>query len=247
MKTGSKFKEIIKSSSEYREMLKPPRVGEIVEGKVIEKDKRGVFVDLLNYKVGIIRKNDLNQSNKTLSSIKEGEELTVKIIDLEDEEGFVVLSLKEAEEDLSWQEFKRYQEEGKDLSFKVAGANKGGLVFNLSGFQGFLPASQLKPEHYPRVKNPTPEKILEKLKELVGKKVNVKVIKVDQKEKKLILSEKAVAQDKSQTSGEKSTSSITKQSKEGEAKTTKSTASSKSKSQSTKSASKKEDTQKENK
>jgi small subunit ribosomal protein S1 len=70
-------------------------------------------------------------------------------------------------------------------------ANKGGLLMEIDGIRGFIPVSQLTPEHYPRVSGADPEKILGKLQALVGQKLNVKIINVNVPERRLILSEKA--------------------------------------------------------
>ena len=70
-------------------------------------------------------------------------------------------------------------------------ANKGGLIINWQGLSGFLPASQLKPEHYPRISDGDKDKILDELKKLVGEKLSVTIIGASPKEGKLIFSEKS--------------------------------------------------------
>jgi small subunit ribosomal protein S1 len=60
------------------------------------------------------------------------------------------------------------------------------------GMDGFIPASQLKPEHYPKVVDGNKDRIMEELKKLVGTKLSVYLISADPKEGKLIFSEKAL-------------------------------------------------------
>jgi small subunit ribosomal protein S1 len=76
------------------------------------------------------------------------------------------------------------------LELPIIEANKGGLIVQWQGISGFLPASQLKTEHYPRVADGDKDKILEELKKLVGTKISVSIISAIPKEGKLIFSEK---------------------------------------------------------
>ena len=78
---------------------------------------------------------------------------------------------------------------------KILEANKGGLIVRLHHITGFLPVSQLSPEHYPRVSGGDKNKILEKLKSYAGQKMNVRVIDVNEQDEKLIVSEKSVWED----------------------------------------------------
>jgi small subunit ribosomal protein S1 len=174
---------------EYKDFLKPPKEGDIVKGIVIEKEKEGVFLDLVNYKTGLVKKDDLRFGGKNISKIKKGEELSVKIIGQENEQGLIPVSLKEATEDIVWQDLQKNQEENKILNLKVVSANKGGLMFNVFGISGFMPVSQLSKKNYPKLENPTPDRIFQELKKFVGKEMKVRVITVDKFKKKLILKE----------------------------------------------------------
>ena len=174
----------------YKDLLIPPRVGDIIKGKVIEKTKNGVFLELGNYKIGLIKKEDLDVSGKSLSKIEKGEEILAKITNLNNKDDFVELSLGEANKDLIWKKLQDLSDEREQILLSVAGANKGGLIFNFHGIQGFLPASQLSREHYPKIENPTPERIFKELKKFVGQEIKVKIISIDSRREKLILSEK---------------------------------------------------------
>ena len=81
---------------------------------------------------------------------------------------------------------------GTVLSLLVKEANKGGLIIDWQGIQGFLPASQLSADNYPRVADGDKDKILVALNELIGKHLSVVMITADQKEHKLIFSEKGL-------------------------------------------------------
>ena len=175
---------------DYKEFLIPPKLGEIVKGKVIEKTKKGILLEIGNYKVGLVPKEDLNISGKNISEIKKGEEISAKVLCLEGKDNLVKLSLKEAEKDLTWKKLQELSEKREKIALTVFGANKGGLIFNFHGIQGFLPASQLSRENYPKVENPTPEKIFQELKKFVGEEMEIKVLTADSRRQKLIFSEK---------------------------------------------------------
>lgn len=174
---------------DYKDLLKPYKEGDIVKGVVVGKDKEGVFLDLVNYKTGLVKKDDLKFGGKNISKLETGEEISIKIIGSENKNGLIPVSLKAATEDIVWQDLQKNQEENKKITLRVASANKGGLIFNVFGINGFLPVSQLSKKNYPKLENPTPEKIFQELKKFVGEEMEVKIITVDKFKKKLILKE----------------------------------------------------------
>ncbi|EKE06462.1 MAG: RNA binding S1 protein, partial [uncultured bacterium] len=94
-----------------------------------------------------------------------------------------------------WTKMKGLVDSGLAVPAKILQANKGGLMVQVDALVSFLPVSQLSPENYPRVPGGDKERILEHLKALIGKTLQVKVIDVDQKDEKLIVSEKAIWED----------------------------------------------------
>jgi len=168
----------------------PPSVGDLVEGPVIAVDKNGVFIDLHPYGTGIIFGKEYIAARDIIKKINIGDKVAAKVVFLENEDGYVELSLKEAKQALIWSEAERFILDKTILDLPVLEANKGGLILSWQGMQGFLPASQLKPDHYPRVADGDKDKILEELKKLVGTKISVVIISALPKEGKLIFSEK---------------------------------------------------------
>lgn len=104
------------------------------------------------------------------------------------------MSLKEARQALIWTEAEEIIKEKRVLEIPVKDANKGGLILEWQGIQGFLPASHLKSEHYPRVNDGDKDKIYDELKKLVGTPLSVTIIGATPKEGKLIFSEKSPEQ-----------------------------------------------------
>lgn len=168
----------------------PPAVGDLVEGKVIANDKSGVYVDLSPLGTGIIYGREYINARDIIKKINIGDSIAAKVVDTNNAEGYIELSLKEARQALIWSEAEEAIREKRILELPVREANKGGLIIEWQGIQGFLPASQLKAEHYPRVIDGDKDKILEELKKLVGQKIAVSIISAIPKEGKLIFSEK---------------------------------------------------------
>ncbi|MEO5927618.1 MAG: S1 RNA-binding domain-containing protein [Patescibacteria group bacterium] len=169
-----------------------PAKGEVVKGIVIAVGRNEVRVDLNGVAVGLVRGPELDPA----AHLTVGDEVEATVVDLDNEFGELELSLRGAGRKKSWDKIKELFTSGNVLPVKVLDANKGGLIVRVEGTAGFLPVSQLSPDNYPRVTGGEKTKILEKLKELVGKMVDVKVIDVNEEEEKLIVSEKAVWESK---------------------------------------------------
>ncbi len=172
------------------ESITPPGIGDLVEGPVISIGKGSVYVDLFPYGTGIIFGREFIAVRDILRKINIGDAVAAKIVELSNEDGYIELSLKEAKQAAIWSDAEKAMKEKKAFDVTVLEANKGGLLINWQGVQGFLPASQLKSEHYPRVMDGDKDRILEELKKLVGGKLSVSIIGVSPKDGKLIFSEK---------------------------------------------------------
>jgi small subunit ribosomal protein S1 len=167
-----------------------PEVGTLIEGAVIDIQSGAVYVDLLPQGTGIIFGREYNSSRDIIKNLNPGDTIKAKVVEKENEDGYTELSLKEAKQALLWKEAEAAIKDKTIFILSVKDANKGGLIIDWQGLQGFLPASQLKPEHYPRVENGDKEGIFNELKKLTGEKVSVIMIAANPKEGKLIFSEK---------------------------------------------------------
>ena len=169
----------------------PPSLGDLVEGPVIAIDKKGVFIDLKPYGTGIIFGREYINARDIIRKVNVGDNIAAKVVDISNAEGYIELSLKEAKQALIWSEAEEAIKSKATFEVPVLEANKGGLLMSWQGIHGFLPASQLKADHYPRVEDGDKDKILEELKKLVGQKLSVTIIGATPKEGKLIFSEKS--------------------------------------------------------
>lgn len=167
-----------------------PKKEDIIEGAVISLDRSSVYVDLAPYGTGVIYGREYMTARDLIKNINVGDLIKAKVVEVENDDGYIELSLKEAKQALIWSDAEVAIREKTIFDLPIKEANKGGLIIEWQGVQGFLPASQLKPEHYPRVEDSDKDKILEELKKLIGQKIAVMMISANPKEGKLIFSEK---------------------------------------------------------
>ncbi len=172
----------------------PPAVNDVVEGPVIAISRGRVYIDIAPFGTGIIYGREYNNARDIIKKINIGDKIAGKVIGLDNKEGYIEISLKEARQALIWNEADIAIREKTAYEVVITEANKGGLLIAWQGIQGFLPASQLKAEHYPRVADGDKDKILEELKRLVGTKIAVTIISAAPQEGKLIFSEKSSEQ-----------------------------------------------------
>ncbi len=187
---------MLKESSVLMERLlnetkNPSSVGDLVEGPVINIEKNAVYIDLAPMGTGIIYGKEFITARDIIKKINIGDAIAAKVVDVNNKEGYIELSLKEARQALIWSDAEEAIKNKNVLELPIIEANKGGLIIQWQGITGFLPASQLKTEHYPRVTDGDKDKILEELKKLVGQHISVSIISALPKEGKLIFSEKS--------------------------------------------------------
>jgi len=168
------------------------KVGGLIEGAIIEKTSKAVHIDLGLLGTGIIYGRELMDAYEILKKSKPGDKILGKIVELENEDGYVELSLKEASRQRVWDQLREKQKSQEIIVVKISEANRGGLVAPISGIKAFLPVSQLAPKHYPRIEGGDKEKILVELNKLVGQELKVKILDMFPEEEKLIISEKEV-------------------------------------------------------
>jgi len=169
----------------------PPSLDDLIEGPVISIDKGAVFIDLPPFGTGIIYGREFQNARDIIKRINVGDTVAGKVVGIGGKEGYIEISLKEARQALIWSEAEEAIRDKRIFELPITDANKGGLIINWQGLTGFLPASQLKPEHYPRISDGDKDKIFDELKKLVGEKLSVAIIGVSPKEGKLIFSEKS--------------------------------------------------------
>ena len=173
-----------------------PSIGSFVEGFILEKKERALFIDLSPYGTGIIQGVNYLDTKSYIKKLELGTKVLVKILDWNNEEGLIEMALQNLEKEKAWKKIKEMKKEDEAFLLLISEVNAGGLMCNLENIKGFLPASQLSKSHYPKVEEGNKNKILEKLKFLIGEKIQVKILDFDPSANKLIFSEKLVEKDK---------------------------------------------------
>ena len=158
------------------------REGDVISGTVIDVNEEEVTLDLKYYTQGVIKAEDMSNDPtfSLLNDVKEGDVIEATVVRMDDGQGNILLSKKEANEVLSWDVLEQMKEEKTDVTVKVSEAVNGGAVAYVEGIRGFIPASQLDLNY---VEDPSA---------YVGKTLKVRVITVDQEKEKLVLSAKEI-------------------------------------------------------
>lgn len=175
-----------------------PEIGDVLDGIVIDISPHSVLLDLGSFGTGIVYGKDTRDGLRGNTKLKLGDKVHATLTSLENEDGYIELSIREASYEKAWEDLESKKDNEEAVNTRVLDANKGGLMVEINGIGGFLPVSQLASEHYPRVEDGNKNKILEKLKRLVGQTLLVKIIDTYRDEEKLIVSEKAAMSEKEQ-------------------------------------------------
>lgn len=176
--------------------IKIPKEGDKVKGIVIQLDNQAVYVDLGDLGTGVVYGKEVKDGIGGKGKLQIGDEISATIVDLENDDGYVELSVREAAREEAWEDLARKKDSRDILSTRILDANKGGLMVEVNGVTGFMPVSQLTAEHYPRVEDGDRNKILEILRSYIGTEMKVCVIDAVKDEEKLIVSEKEAYKDK---------------------------------------------------
>ena len=175
---------------EEKQYFNLPKVGELVKGTVISSNKNEVHIDLGGVATGVVRGRERYDESEEYKNLKPGDIIEATVLELENENGEIELSFQYAGRQKAWQSLRDLEKAANIVQALITDANKGGLMIKVENTVGFLPVSQLSPEHYPRVPGGDKMRILEILKGYIGKKFDVKVLDLNEEDDKLIVSEK---------------------------------------------------------
>jgi ribosomal protein S1 len=159
---------------------KPLAHGDIIDGVVVRVDPDEVLVDVGSKSEGVISARELGtHGDPDMVELQSGDHIKVFVLQPENEDGNVVLSLRRARAESVWLKAQDKQTSGEPIEADVREQNKGGLIVSIMGLRGFLPTSQVARAHSSN------------LEELVGQHISVKIIEVNRKRNRLIVSQKA--------------------------------------------------------
>lgn len=170
--------------------------GTTVPGIVIDSSPSRILVQLPGGVTGIVTKKEATGFGVTTDDYEVGTPIEAMVIQSENEQGLVMLSLRRASQEMVWAELHECFEESRIIKVKVTDANKGGLMTLYKGLKAFLPVSQLTPLNYPRVDGADAGEILRRLQSHAGSEMAVRVINADRERGKLIVSEKEAVRER---------------------------------------------------
>lgn len=182
--------QVTESMDDYKQELESSfrklSVGDIITGTIIAVTEEDITLDLRYYAPGIIKAEDFSNDPdfNPIESLQIGDSLEATIIRMDDGEGNLLLSRKEANDILAWEKLNQYLTEETTLNVRIKGIVPSGVIAYVEGIRGFIPASHLSMDY------------VEDCNPWLGKDVDVRIITVDESKKKLVLSAKAVLRDK---------------------------------------------------
>jgi len=180
---------LLEAETAYPEL----RRGEIIEGVVVGSDREAILVDIGAKSEGVVPPHEMHCLQPEGSSrLSIGDKVLVFIVQPESPEGQIILSLDRARGERGWRVLQDYMDRNEAFEAYITGSNKGGLLVNVEGVNAFVPLSQL-------VSGPdrgSPENTQNALSQWVGKTITLKVIELNRRRNRAILSERAAVQEK---------------------------------------------------
>lgn len=173
--------------------FRSPRRGDVINGVVVRVDQDGILVDIGTKSEGFVPSHEAERSRALGNEIKVGDAVLVYVLQSEGQEGRTILSLNRARAERGWHSVQRQFEGNELLEAEVIDYNKGGLVVSVSGLRGFVPMSQVVGLRGPSV---PPEEAESRLKALVGERIPLKILEINRRRNRLILSERAALQER---------------------------------------------------
>lgn len=163
-------------------VIRTPRKGETVSGKITEKTRKMLMIDIGGKTEGLVVDKEFDAARDYIDQLNAGDQVEAYVLSSENDRGQILLSLKKAAMDTKWDEFTKAMDEGQVIDVKGLEVNKGGLIVVVDGIRGFIPTSQFGKEY------------VGNLQKLKNRKLSVKVIEVDKEKNRLIFSEKHVSE-----------------------------------------------------
>jgi ribosomal protein S1 len=187
--------------------MKDLRVGELVEGIVVSISHGELLLDVGAKTEGMISGSELLEADESHKHLKPGDTVFAKVVQSENQQGYVVLSLRRAEKDRKWKDAEDAFANGSVLEATIIEYNKGGLLCDCAGLRGFIPLSHLDRSHFAndiaKFAAGSEAELKDSLKSLAGKVIRVKVIELDTLKNRFVLSEKDAMSTYSDESREK--------------------------------------------
>jgi small subunit ribosomal protein S1 len=182
----------------FRRLLDDPsydyrlfRYGDVVEGEVMHVDREKILVDIGGKCEGVVPSREFQTlSPEELGRLRPGDRVLVFVLQPEDQAGQAILSIDRARQEKTWRRLQEVFEAGGVIEAEVVNYNKGGLLVNLDGIRGFVPASQVV-----AIRGGDEGSKQADMARMVGQRLKLKIIEINRHRNRLILSERQAVQE----------------------------------------------------
>jgi small subunit ribosomal protein S1 len=175
-------------SANYREL----KYGDVVEGLIMQVDRDEILVDIGSKSEGVIPSKELSTlTDEERDLLAIGDQVLIFVVQAENQDGHAVLSIDKARQEKSWRRLQTIYEATDVIEAEVSNYNKGGLLVNLDGVRGFVPASQVT-----EIRGGDDSSKQADMARLVGSKLSLKIIEINRHRNRLILSERQAVQER---------------------------------------------------
>jgi len=163
-------------------IIKGFKKGEVLEGTITRVSPKEILINIGGKTDGVVIDRELESYRETLQTLKPGDKVTAQVIVAENDRGQAVLSLRQSIFEKRWKELSDHQKSGESVDVVFKDAVRGGMLVEYSGLRGYIPQSQFDGS------------LNKQLDKIVGRRMQVKVMEVDQLSNRLIFSQRAVVE-----------------------------------------------------
>ncbi len=160
--------------------VQPLKKGQIVKGKVVEKNSNFLVLDIGGKSLGLVAEKAFLEAKDFVRHLEVGDEVEGKVLIPETPDGYTIVSLRDTAKDFIWNKIEKVFEKEEEITALVKSASSSGILVSVFGLTGFVPKSHLT------------EKNVSNINSLVGKKILLKIIDIDKDANRIILSERAI-------------------------------------------------------
>ncbi|MBX6342099.1 MAG: S1 RNA-binding domain-containing protein, partial [Thermomicrobiaceae bacterium] len=166
--------------------------GDVIEGQIMHIDRDEILVDIGSKSEGVIPSREFSSlTPEQRANLHVGDSVLVFVVQPENQEGQATLSIDRALQEKSWRRLQEVFEAGEIIEAEVVNYNKGGLLVNLDGVRGFVPASQVT-----EIRGGDEGTKQADMARLIGSKLSLKIIEINRHRNRLILSERQAVQER---------------------------------------------------
>jgi small subunit ribosomal protein S1 len=187
--TASLMEQFLNDPSHDYKSLK---YGDVMDGVIMHLDREEILVDIGSKSEGIVPSREYSSlSADERQSLAVGDTILVFVVQPENPEGHAVVSIDRARQEKSWRRLQELHEANEVIEAEVTNYNKGGLLVNLDGVRGFVPASQVT-----EIRGGDEASKQADMARLIGSSLPLKVIEINRHRNRLILSERQAVQER---------------------------------------------------